>query len=182
MQKEAYIVQLAKQLYETYETRDPLLLCECLDIIVCHSPMGSAEEGCKGFFAVFYGEKCITLNNRLPEDILRFVAAHELGHAVLHSEHAQMATLSDFTVFTQGSTLESEANMFAAELLLDDHEVLEVLQDTGDAYEAAKVLFVPFELLCYKLNIMRTKGYTDIKAPVAANSTFFSRNLCEVAY
>jgi Zn-dependent peptidase ImmA (M78 family) len=53
---------------------------------------------------------------------------------------------------------ENEANIFAAELLLDDKTVLEHLSEES-FFEAASALYVPAALLDYKFMILRSKGY-----------------------
>ena len=54
-------------------------------------------------------------------------------------------------------TAENEANMFSAELLLDDDEVLEQLEERS-FFQAAQALYVPAALLDYKFRAMCEKG------------------------
>lgn len=63
----------------------------------------------------------IALNQRLDEHDARFTAAHELGHALLH-EGVNVLFLNAYTEYSTG-TLEREANVFAAFLLITDEEV-----------------------------------------------------------
>lgn len=55
--------------------------------------------------------------------------AHELGHAVLHTKIAMMKGFQEMEVLDGRSQDEDEANFFAAELLLEDKEVLECLSN-----------------------------------------------------
>ncbi len=169
------IAAKAEELAKRYDTRDVVELCEALDIVLCYSPMGSAEGGCKGFFAVFYGENCITVNNRLSENIARVVTAHELGHAVLHQKEAQDATLSDFTLFDATSILEREANIFAAQLLIPDEEIIPLLTEGYSYFEIAGMLQLPTELLSYRFDILRESGYADAIPPIPSKSTFLKK-------
>lgn len=57
----------------------------------------------------------------------RILIAHELGHAVLHTKIAMMKGFQEMEVLDGRSQDEDEANFFAAELLLEDKEVLECL-------------------------------------------------------
>lgn len=52
---------------------------------------------------------------------------------------------------------EDEANFFAAELLLEDSEVLELLSEYS-FFETAKQLYVPAALLDYKFSLLHEKG------------------------
>lgn len=54
------------------------------------------------------------------------------------------------------SIQEDEANFFAAELLLEDEEVLECLAEYS-FFETAKQLYVPAALLDYKFSLLRAK-------------------------
>lgn len=52
---------------------------------------------------------------------------------------------------------EYQANFFAAELLLEDEEVLECLSE-HTFFETAKMLYVPAALLDYKFSLLHEKG------------------------
>ncbi len=170
-----YIDDQVKSLVKTHGTRDVVELCEALDIVLCYSPMGSAESGCKGFFAVFYGENCITINNRLSEQVARVVTAHELGHAVLHQKYAEGDTLSDFLLFDPASGLEREANIFAAGLLITDEELMPLIEDGYSYYDIAGILNIPQELLSYRFEMLRESGYSGAVPPATAKSNFLKK-------
>ncbi len=156
---------------------DLSLLCEQLEVILNYSPMGSAEGGCKGFFAVFFEQPCITVNNRLPQRTAEVVLAHEIGHAVLHREYAIDNTLADFTLFKTSNILEREANLFAAELLISDDEIMELVYQGLDQLTIANVLELPFEMVAYKFELLLAKGVVNFAPPIPAKSTFLARNL-----
>ena len=91
-------------------------------------------------------------------DILeRILVAHELGHAVLHAQIAMMKGFQEMEVLDGSSLEEDEANFFAAELLLEDSEVLELLSEYS-FFETAKQLYVPAALLDYKFSLLHEKG------------------------
>lgn len=54
--------------------------------------------------------------------------------------------------------MEYEANVFAAEFMLSDDTVLEALEMQMDFYQTAKCLYVPPELLDFKLRILQCQG------------------------
>ncbi len=177
MKRISIIASTVDELIKRCGTRDATAICNELDIILCYNPMGSAESGCKGFFAVFYGESCITINNRLPDKPARLILAHELGHAVLHREHAINSTLADFSAFDPTNILEREANLFAAELLVEDDEILHLINLGYDQPEIAATLEVTPELVAYKFELLYDKGCVDFLPPIPAKSTFFTRDL-----
>ena len=67
--------------------------------------------------------------------------------------------------------MEYEANVFAAEFMLSDDTVLEALEMQMDFYQTAKCLYVPPELLDFKLRILQCQGVRII-APYIAHGDF----------
>lgn len=158
-----------------YEESNPFELCECLGIGVRFEDMGDKETDCKGFFLVQSRIRRIVINSNLPQIIQKIICAHELGHAVLHKK--QLSAYHELKLFDEASAAEYEANLFAAELLLDDDTVLEMLNGDMTFYQAAAALNVPFELLDFKFRAMKRKGYKLTEAPVIARSDFLKRDL-----
>ena len=81
---------------------------------------------------VYEDSKLIVINSDLPESIQRIIIAHELGHAVLHSDSA-ISAFHEFAMFDDTDRMEYEANVFAAEFMLSDDEVMESLEKIGRA-------------------------------------------------
>lgn len=160
------------RLERKYNEPDPLALCERMGILVLFQPMGTYTGACKGFFLSQSRMRSITINSDLPEPLQRVIAAHELGHADLHRKEAGVSAFHDFALFDRTSTKEYEANVFAAELLLDDREVLERLHEERSFFGAAQSLRVPPELLDFKLRIPKRKGYDVIDPPLSATGSF----------
>ena len=149
-------------------------LAASMGVLVRYEPMGMQENACKGFFLYHSRKRLITINSDLNEDGQRIVLAHELGHAVLHRTYS--ASFHDFSLFDDSGTLEYEANLFAAELLVDDEELLMVLEEGVDFFSAAKRLRVPAELLDFKLRILKSKGY-EFQSPIHARSNFLKGDI-----
>ena len=64
---------------------------------------------------------------------------------------------------------EYEANLFAAELLIDEKELLEFLNDDDMSFfGVASELSVPADLLDFKFRVLKHKGYR-IEPPYIAN-------------
>jgi len=166
-----YISKAAcRAINKTGET-DPIRICEALGILTLFEPMGTYLEACKGFFLSQSRKMAVTINSDLSEELQKIICAHELGHAVLHRKGAGLKAFHDFMLFDTVSHYEYEANLFAAELLLRDKEVLSVLNDDLSFFQAAQALNVPAELLDFKFRAMKRKGY-KLDAPISAHSDF----------
>lgn len=165
------ICQAVGTLIKKYNESDPLQLCHEMNIIVLFQPMGKSTDAIKGFFLASKRIRTITVNSDLPEIIQKIILAHELGHAVLH--HAGgVCAFHDIAVYDSSSIQEKEANLFAAELSLNDSEVLEVLNRDVTFFTAASMLRVPMEILDFKFRMMKWKGYKMIEPPISARSNF----------
>ncbi len=121
----------------------------------------------------------IVLNSDLPESLQRVILSHELGHAVLHRKHNGLSAFHDFELFDETSRFEYEANIFAAEYLMQDAEVLELMRENTSFFDAARVLRVPVELLDFKLRILKRKGRKKIDPPLMASGDFLKRVNCD---
>ena len=113
----------------------------------------------------------ILLNSKLSESLRKIVLAHELGHVILHRKLTVQRGFHDFDLFGMNDQCEFEANVFAAELLLDDDAVLDALNDDMTFFGAAKALCVPPELLDFKFRVLKHQGYS-LNSMMIANSRF----------
>lgn len=112
-----------KNLASRHQSRDPFRIAKDLGIIVKFEDIGET----KGFFTICNRHKVIIINQNLDGMSQLVVAAHELGHALLHSSHKYLSTtekgmrfIQDYTLFPTNSIHELEANKFAAELLIHE--------------------------------------------------------------
>ena len=174
-----YIYSEVRNLTDTYCERDPEDLCRNLGIIVLKHPLGSRAESIKGLYKRISGQKCIILNSDMPKKMQKLILAHELGHAVLHPDADDLA---DFGIFSNASGMEREANLFAAELLLDDEEVTEMLNNDSTIFETASRLYVPTAILDYKFAIMKWKGYKIASPFIDTDSCFLKDMLIPPEY
>lgn len=165
------IADAVKELQKKYDETDPFRLAKELKITVKLRPMGIYEGCCKGFFLISRRMKHITINSDLPDLLQKVVLAHELGHCILHSDDAATAPFHEVTLFDNTDHKEYEANIFAAELLLPDERVLDLLNDDLFFFDAAKKLCVPFEMLDFKFRVLKQKGY-KVKSPVISQGDF----------
>ena len=175
-----YICREVERLKRKFHETDPFLLCDAMGIILLYEPMGTYPGACKGFFLAQSRKRSITVNSDLPEAIQRIIVTHELGHAVLHAKAVGVKAFHDFELFDSTSLMEYEANMCAAEFLMDDDDVLEKLNEDISFFGAASLLRVPPELLDFKFRLMKRNGYKLIDPPLMANSNFLKNVETEV--
>ncbi|MFA6948508.1 MAG: ImmA/IrrE family metallo-endopeptidase [Eubacteriales bacterium] len=164
-----YIFDAACKLVRKYGTRDPLRIIKESGAILKYS---DRYEKLKGYYFNSLRSHYIVINSKLPPDERRIVAAHELGHYVLHRELAREAPISDSAMFTVARRHEYEANIFCAELLLDDDDVCSAAKDTdGDFFAVSSRLRVLPELLLFKMYSMNSRGW-HFRLPFSLDSAF----------
>lgn len=167
----ADVCEAAEKLKKKYDETDPFRLCELMGIILIPQSLGTAPDAVKGFYFEHRRIKTITVNSDLPAVIQRIILAHELGHASLHRTKTVHA-FHDVWLFDECSAMEREANLFAAEYLLDDEDVIDTLNSDMTFFMAAASLYVPVELLDFKFRVMKWKGYKLVEPPIDARSNF----------
>lgn len=106
-------------------------------------------------YRIIMHNRYLFLSDGLDEYARRIVCAHELGHDRLHADEASDAPLREFTVGVSASRKEYEANLFAAELLLPDSELLPLVSEGVSLVEIAGRLAVDENLVAMKLEAMR---------------------------
>ena len=173
------ICDAVEKLKKQYEEPDPFRLCRLMGVKLLYQQLGKEPDAIKGFFLESKRIKTITVNSDLPSVIQRIIVSHELGHAVLHRKSGIHA-FHEVGLFDESSVYEKDANLFAAEYLLKDEDVLASLNSDTTFSSAAARLLVPMELLDFKFRVMKWKGYKLVEPPISARSNFL-RDL-EVPY
>lgn len=112
---------LADSLTEKFKTRDPLELIKALGISLIFTELPPSVDG---FHMELGGKQAIVLSRALEDSRLRFCAAHELGHALMHKT-LNGIFIAENTHLPVGR-FEREADLFAAALLLESMEPAEV--------------------------------------------------------
>lgn len=98
-----------------YDTNDPYVLADYLNVIVMYMPLGNTA----GYYKYIKRRKYVFVNSDIEDDnYRRVVMAHELGHAILHRTE-NCAFIKKHTLMLT-SRIEQEANFFAAYLLITD--------------------------------------------------------------
>ena len=150
-----YIARTVNKLVVKYQSRNPYEICDGLGIKVKQKDLG---EEIKAYYYCTSRIRNIVLNNRISEEMQRILVAHELGHDRLHKEIAQLKGFQEVELFVKSITTEYEANLFAAELLIDDEEVLGLLgDDDKSCFGIASELCVPADFLDFKVRLMEHK-------------------------
>ncbi len=150
-----YIYDMVAEVTRKYKTRDPFALADSMDIDVDFADLGSL----KGFYIVYNCNRFVVLNKSLTETLSGVILAHELGHDLLHRHLAENGGIKESSFFDMKSRPEMEANIFAANLLISDKEVMSYAEDGYTVEEMAKDLYVPYPLALIKINDMNSRGY-----------------------
>ncbi|EEA84929.1 ImmA/IrrE family metallo-endopeptidase [Peptacetobacter hiranonis] len=124
-------------------TDDVFELVDYFNINVIETDLGSSTLG---MYRYIKRNKFIFLNNDLEHYQKKFVLAHELGHAILHSD-LNCFFLEKKTLYLKNK-FEIEANKFAVELLVSDDDLKELEGYTIEQMSA--ILNIPSDLLKYK--------------------------------
>lgn len=118
------IKKRVSRLVRKYGTRNPLEIAERIGCIIVKHKL----DGIRGFYHFFQRNHIIYVDERLSENEMMFVVAHELGHALLHKN--SNALFMDSRTFLVKSKYENEANLFALDLLISDSDIEEHLDFT----------------------------------------------------
>ena len=172
MVKIRYISEKVAELIQKYSTRDPFELCEKLNINIRYKDLGSSI---KAFYFYQSRIKNIVINVQSEQIMRNILCAHELGHAVLHGDRAAMRGFQEIDLFDAMVPTEYEANLFAAELLIDEQELLENMEESKTFFDLAKELYVPPELLEFKFRLLQARGFL-VQAPIIARSDFLKNS------
>jgi Zn-dependent peptidase ImmA (M78 family) len=150
-----FIHKVAAKLINRCDTREPFKIARQIGINVWWR---NDFVKLKGMYKVIEKTRFIFVNSNLDEYERRVIIAHELGHDALHRELAAAGALPEFTLYDMKTRPEYEANVFAADILLDDDEVLE-LMNNYDESQVARWLGVNISLLLIKLHEMNKRGF-----------------------
>ena len=160
-----------EKLRRQFQTSDPFILCRQLDVQLKGVNFGETEHSIKAMTTVIFRIRMIQYNSNLPRTLLTFILAHELGHILLHSREIKTFQETETTLY-ETNRLETEANRFAAELLLGDSaSFYREMQDSDyTLFQIAAVHHVPYDFLAYKLQMMEEEGYPVPELPAEPDS------------
>lgn len=140
-----WIKDIVTGLIEIYNTRNVYEIMYFLEISLIRKELG---KGIKGrFFRDMFINEYIYISDTLLEEEEKVIIAHELGHAILHTD----LTSSYYTEnqLLNKDKIEYEANKFAAELLIPDDLDLSIY-DSITMQQLSNLLGVSEELINLK--------------------------------
>lgn len=166
-----YIIEKVSLLKSEYGTSDPVELLEALGVKIKYN---YEFTKLKAFYYVMFGCPYVVLNGNMDEYQMRTVAAHELGHHVLHQSLAQNSPMKEMGFYDIKAGPEYEANLFAANLLIDDDELVKMINEESDFYNLCSNMNVLPELMAFKMKTFVKKGI-NLNIPVSFKSDFLAR-------
>ncbi len=169
MMTSEYIYNKANSIVKKAGTRNPIRIAKELGVNIYYN--GEFED-LLGMYTSQQKRRAMVVNNRLDEYLLLMVVAHELGHDTLHREEAKEGAMKEFVLFQMKDTKEYEANAFAAHLLIDTDEILEMAHEGMDIASMASNFNVNINLMLIKLHELSRLGY-DLHAPMETRGDFF---------
>jgi len=165
------IFQQAMRYRKRLGSSDPYELLDDMGVILKRSS-AYPRNGLRGYCAIINRSKYVVINCKQPAEEQRVVAGHESGHLILHRLELKTGAMSDFDVYNVTGRLERQANFFAADFLIDDDDVLDLMHSRdADFFHVAKELCIPAPFFAFKLYSMVNRGYS-MRVPVDLNSSF----------
>ena len=152
-----YLSKVGSSLVKRCETRDPFRIADELgvEVLFCED-FGRL----KGMYRVIKRNRFILLNKDLSDRMMRIVCAHELGHDQLHRNLAKDSAIREFMLYDMTTKPEYEANIVAAEILLDSDEILEYIYDYGYTSEQiARAMHTDINLVALKIAHLAETGH-----------------------
>lgn len=158
------IIELTQKILDEYGGRDIFETAENSGAKVWFRDIGSL----KGFYVFENTKRYIVVNSALSHMMKKVVCAHEFGHDMLHRELAA-GGIRDCTLFLDTNKTEREANLFAANILISDDDILSEVQYCQTSEALASELGLPAELVEYKLQLLNYKGHNFRCSPVKSD-------------
>jgi Zn-dependent peptidase ImmA (M78 family) len=169
-----YIYHKAEELARKFDTRDPYELLQCISARLLYFENIKTDE-LKGYATIIKRQKFVAVNQNLNRHDQRIVAGHEAAHLILHKQEILCSTckaINDFDMYNDSGRLEYQANLFLANFLVSDAQVLSAIANTEDDYfRTARELYFPPPLLAFKLHGMMRRGLS-VRPPIDLNSIF----------
>ena len=87
------------------------------------------DKTLKGYCFMSCKTVYVMISSFPSEEEKMIVAAHELGRIILHRSQLKMAPMQDDTLYNMTDNTEYQANLFAADLLIEDEEIEDMVQN-----------------------------------------------------
>lgn len=139
--------QKVTALIHQYKTDDPFRIAALKNIQIIYNDLG----GKLGNYIKYKRSRIIILDDiRTPDNMLPFVCAHELGHA-LFTPDDNTQWIKTYTMSVNADCIERIANQFAVELLLNDNYITD--NKDYSIYNLADCRGVPHKFIPLKKSI-----------------------------
>ena len=170
--RNTYIYTETNKLIRKYGTRDPFEIMDQMHIVVGET---SRYQKLKGYCFMSCKTIYVMISSFLSEEEKKIVAAHELGHIILHRSQLKMAPMKDDTLYNMMDNTEYQANLFAADLLLDDSDIADMVQNEDlDYFGLCSSLNSSPELMSFKLYSLTKRGQA-YHMPMEIQSNFLGK-------
>ena len=149
-------ISVANRIYRTYEHRRTERIAKEMGILIIPTPFKKQ----KGAYKVIDRQSIIFINDNLHPVVREIVFGHELGHHLLHREEAVSGSgFQEFNLFDmRENRMEYEANLFAAQLMLPDDEIKELIYRGYDVQQIAKTMRSDINLVAIKVSELNRHG------------------------
>lgn len=137
-----YIISKARESVNSTGSRDPFNAASLAGVSVNYKDIGTL----RGAYLSNMPTPAIIINENLDSQMKKIVCAHELGHHILHKNVSHSCSENSFNG-NQTGVLEMEANIFAAEFLIDKTSAIENLKNGMTIDNTAALLETDVNLL-----------------------------------
>lgn len=152
------VYTLGDALVKRFATRNPFLIAEQLGI---HVLFCKDFGPLKGMYRVIKRNRFIFINRELDDPTQTLVCAHEIGHDQLHRKFGVTGELQEFSFYDMTARPEYEANIVAADILLDSSELLDyIFTYQFSVNEVAHAMYTNANLVGLKIDSLNHKGYS----------------------
>lgn len=159
----AEIIRQADRTMRRAGSREPARIARELGLLVRDVPFTKQ----KGVYTVIRRNRFVFLKEDLDPAMRDIVLLHEIGHDVLHRDEA--GWFAEFNLFDMaGNRMEYEANLFAAQIMLPDEEILEYIREGLDAAQIAQAMNSDINLVALKVSALKMQGY-ELREPEHRN-------------
>lgn len=149
------IIRKAERLIRRFGTRNPWKIADSLGVNIIEVPLKKQ----KGMYKVIKRNRYIFVKQDLDDVMKSIVIWHELGHDQIHRKLA--AEFQEFNLFDMSkNTTEYEANLFAAQAMLPDDEILEYIYMGYDAGQIAQAMNSDINLVALKVTTLINRGHS----------------------
>ena len=146
----------------SYPEQNLVALAKLLSVDVVEADLSQIDPNLNGATQWMDNEgkpaPTIFINSKYPAERKVFTFAHELGHFILHKGKDKLRIdLVDYSQQTPESLEESEANFFAATLLVPRLKLLQIMEvASGDMAAVAKFFGVSIPMIEARLRWLKT--------------------------